>query len=307
MRETYWGYWIILLGIFVIVIMMLVSNLTTTSTQDYYLVKEVTEAAMVDAVDLAYYRQSGELKINREKFVESFIRRFAENVSLNTYQVDFYDLYEAPPKVSVKVSTKTSSFTVAADNTTFDIVTEVNAILELDGTASYGGPATDISDEFITETSNPSNSSSGGSSSGSGSSSGTTTGNGGNSSGNNSGNNSGSGTGSGSGSGSGNTGGSGSGSGSSGGDYEADPTCENTNVTIDSASLLNYLTSHTGEFYNTANGIHVKKSDINETLNVLNDYIYSDQSIMNSANFYCEYQYATEIFMDFYNNLPSSY
>ena len=112
MRESYWGYWIILLGIFVIVILMLVSNVTTTNTQDYYLIKEVTEASMVDAVDLGYYRTTGELKINSDKFVESFLRRFAENVELNTYQIDFYGIYEAPPKVSVKVTTKSATYTV---------------------------------------------------------------------------------------------------------------------------------------------------------------------------------------------------
>ena len=139
MRESYWGYWIILLGIFVIVVMMLISNLTTTNTQDYYLIKEVTEASMVDAVDLAYYRQSGELKINREKFVESFIRRFSENVALNTYKIDFYAIYEAPPKVSVRVTTQTSSYTIASDSTSFDIINEVDAILELDGAVTAGG------------------------------------------------------------------------------------------------------------------------------------------------------------------------
>ena len=134
MRESEWGYWIILLGIFVIVIMMLVSNVTTTNTQDYYLVKEVTEASRVDAVDYAYYRTTGELKINSEKFVESFLRRFADNVELNTYQIDFYGIYEAPPKVSVKVTTKSATYTVAGDATTFDITNKVDAILELNGT-----------------------------------------------------------------------------------------------------------------------------------------------------------------------------
>ena len=133
MRESYWGYWMILLGIFVIVIMMLISNVTATNTQDYYLIKEVAEQSMVDAVDLGYYRTSGELKINKEKFVESFIRRFAENVSLSTYQIDFYDLYEAPPKVSVKVTTKSATYSVGADTTSFDIVNKIDAILELDG------------------------------------------------------------------------------------------------------------------------------------------------------------------------------
>lgn len=136
MRESYWGYWLIILGIFVIVIMMLISNVTTTNTQDYYLIKEVTEASMVDAVDLGYYRTSGELKINKEKFVESFLRRFSENVALNTYKVDFYGLYEAPPKVSVKVTTKSATYTIASNQESFDIVNKVDAILDLNGTSS---------------------------------------------------------------------------------------------------------------------------------------------------------------------------
>ncbi len=137
MRESYWGYWIIILGVFVIVIMMLISNVTTTNTQDYYLIKEVTEQSMVDAVDLGYYRVSGELKINADRFVESFIRRFSENVSLNTYKVDFYGVYEAPPKVSVKVTTKSNTYIVGGDASSFDIVNKVDAILELDGSSSY--------------------------------------------------------------------------------------------------------------------------------------------------------------------------
>ena len=131
MKEVYWGYWLILLGVFITIVMMMISNVTTSSTQDYYLIKEVTEAAMLDAVDLAYYRQNGELKINREKFVESFIRRFSENVSItNTYTVDFYGIYEAPPKVSVKVSSTSSTFTIAGDAQSFKIVDKVDGILE---------------------------------------------------------------------------------------------------------------------------------------------------------------------------------
>lgn len=133
MRESFWGYWIIVLGIFVIVIMMLISNVTTTNTQDYYLMKEVAEKSMVDAVDLGYYRTSGELRINKEKFVESFLRRFSENVALSTYTIDFYGIYEAPPKVSVKVTTKSSSYTIGGNAESFDIVNKIDAILELDG------------------------------------------------------------------------------------------------------------------------------------------------------------------------------
>ena len=131
MKESYWGYWLILLGIFVIVILMLIQSYTTTNTQDYYLVKEVTEAAMIDAIDYGYYRQKGELKINKEKFVENFLRRFSETVNLNTtYKVDFYDIYESPPKVSVKVTSASSTFLIAGDATDFDSVNKITAILE---------------------------------------------------------------------------------------------------------------------------------------------------------------------------------
>lgn len=139
MKESFWGYWIIVLGIFVVIIMMLVSSVTTTNTQDYYLIKNVTESAMVDAIDYGYYRQYKELRINREKFVENFLRRFAESVSLSSYTIDFYDIYEAPPKVSVKVTTKSGNFIVNGDAANFDIVNKVDAILELSGTAADGG------------------------------------------------------------------------------------------------------------------------------------------------------------------------
>ncbi|MCI8394737.1 MAG: hypothetical protein HFH86_04595 [Bacilli bacterium] len=136
MKESLWGYWIILLGIFVVVIMMLVSNVTSSSTQDYYMIKDVTEAAMVDAIDYSYYRQFSELRINREKFVENFLRRFAENASINTYQIDFYDIYEAPPKASVKVTTKSGTYRVMGDSTSFDIVEKIDAVLELNGASN---------------------------------------------------------------------------------------------------------------------------------------------------------------------------
>ena len=137
MKESFWGYWLIVLGIFVVIVMMLISNVTTTNTQDYLLIKDVVEAAMVDAVDYSYYRQYRELRINREKFVENFLRRFSENVSLSTYRVDFYDIYEAPPKASVKITTKSATFSVMGDSTTFDIVNRVDSILESSGKAAY--------------------------------------------------------------------------------------------------------------------------------------------------------------------------
>lgn len=131
MKSAFWGYWLILLGLFIVVIMMLVQSVTSGNTQDYYLVKEMAEAAMVDAVDYSYYRTYGEIKINKEKMYESFIRRFAETASLSqTYTINFYGVYEAPPKVSVEVKSSSSTFNIVGDSTTFDIVNRIDAIIE---------------------------------------------------------------------------------------------------------------------------------------------------------------------------------
>ena len=131
MKNAFWAYWLILLGTVIVVIMMLVQNLTTSSTQDYFLVKEITEASMIDAVDYSYYRKYGEIKINKEKCFESFFRRFAETASLNTtYTVSFYGVYEAPPKASVEIKSKSNTFTVLGDATTIDMVERIDSVLE---------------------------------------------------------------------------------------------------------------------------------------------------------------------------------
>ncbi len=133
MKESLWGYWIIVLGLFVIVVMMLMQNYTTTSEQDQYLLREVTEAAMLDAVDWAHYRKYGEVRIIKEKFVEVFVRRFSETVNINkTYNLKFYDIYEAPPKVSVKVTTVTDSYNIMGDaNTNLQVVNKIDSVLEV--------------------------------------------------------------------------------------------------------------------------------------------------------------------------------
>ena len=139
MKESYWGYWIILLGIFVIAVMFLVNDATTTDTQDYYALKEVASAALNDSVDYAYFAQTGQIRIIKEVFVENFLRRFSQSVSLtDTYQIDFYDLYESPPKVSVKITTKTSNFVIGQDNTNLDVSNSIDLILELDNAVKVG-------------------------------------------------------------------------------------------------------------------------------------------------------------------------
>ena len=138
MKESYWGYWLILLGIFIIVVMMLVQSASTTNTQDYYQLKEVANSALIDSVDSSYYQETGDIRIKKELFVANFLKRFAQTVSLtDTYQIDFYDLYEAPPKVSVKITTDTGNFMVADEATSLDVVNSIDLIAELNYDPSY--------------------------------------------------------------------------------------------------------------------------------------------------------------------------
>ncbi len=132
MKESLWGYWLILLGIIIITVMILLQNYTTSDQQDYYLAKEVTYAAMNDAIDYGYYKKYGELKIIEQKFVENFIRRFAESATLNKkYTINFYSIYETPPAVSIEIKTNTGEFLVGEENINAGVTTRLTAILEL--------------------------------------------------------------------------------------------------------------------------------------------------------------------------------
>ncbi len=131
MKESYWGYWLIVLGIFVVVILLLIRNVTSNNTEDYYTINQISEAAMVDAVDYAYYRDYGELKINKEKFMESFYTRLADTASPSAnYEITFTAIYEAPPKVSVQIVSKTENYNIVKSSESFDMTNRVDAILE---------------------------------------------------------------------------------------------------------------------------------------------------------------------------------
>ena len=111
--------------------MILLQNYTTTEQQDYYLAREITYSAMYDAIDYGYYKKNGELKIIKEKFVENFIRRFAESAILNKeYKINFYSIYETPPSVSIEIKTNTGEFIVGEESINAGIVTRLTAILE---------------------------------------------------------------------------------------------------------------------------------------------------------------------------------
>ena len=78
----------------------------------------------------------GEIKIDEEVFVESFLRRFAENTNGNkNYKVIVQDVIEYPPKVSVEIRTYSNynlfdSKEVTFSDADFDISNRIDSILE---------------------------------------------------------------------------------------------------------------------------------------------------------------------------------
>ena len=73
---------------------------TKYSTAGWYLFKErigAAEDTTINGIPInaTYYNKYGELKINREVFIEMFERRFANSIKSNkTYKTDFYEIYD---------------------------------------------------------------------------------------------------------------------------------------------------------------------------------------------------------------------
>ncbi len=131
MKESLWGYLILVLGVIVTTVILLVNRVTTTTEEDYYLGQEVMKSAMLDAIDYGTYRTTGKIVMSKEKFVEVFIRRFSESVTNNkTYKLDFYDIYEEPPKASVRIRATSGSATINDETLNVTLDTVLNGILE---------------------------------------------------------------------------------------------------------------------------------------------------------------------------------
>ena len=110
------------LGVIGVAIIILFQKLTTSNENDYYLLKEITEAAMYDSIDIKYYRETGELKISREKFVENFTRRYSESTLFigSKYVISFYDIMEKPPKASIIIDTEIQDYQIYGEDTRAD-------------------------------------------------------------------------------------------------------------------------------------------------------------------------------------------
>ena len=131
MKHAFWAYAVVAFGVVIVIIMMFIQRMTITTEEDYYLEKEILESSMIDAVDYGTYRTTGKIIMSEQKFVEVFIRRFAESVTNNkTYQLNFYDIKEEPPKATVRI--RTSSGSTEIDSEAFDVNldTTLSGILE---------------------------------------------------------------------------------------------------------------------------------------------------------------------------------
>ena len=139
MKYAYLSLGIILVGMFGLMFITYFENVTVNNESEYYVLKESVEAAMYESIDLSYYRQTGELKILEEKFVANCTRRFYESISGNSYKgysLQFYDIMEKPPKVSVVATSNTSNYQLDFNTkTSSDIKNKLSAILEFSPTS----------------------------------------------------------------------------------------------------------------------------------------------------------------------------
>lgn len=120
---------VVILGVLTLAVVNIINQYSQGKEMDEQLLNETTKAAMIDSIDLGYYRVSGGLvRCDREKFLESFVRRFAESVTSSTdYKIRILDFNETPPKVSIQIGTGTVA-QIAGDD--FDIVNKIDAIIE---------------------------------------------------------------------------------------------------------------------------------------------------------------------------------
>lgn len=154
MNSTMWSYFFVMAGILGIVLINIFSDILIANEQDYFILKEATEAAMVESVDpdtFSYgltdekYRSEynhcpvkdvpGTIRIDKDKFVESFLIRFTNSITLKkTYDINIVDISECPPKVSIAIKAKDKYSFIEFFRVSYDsgeqVVSRITGILE---------------------------------------------------------------------------------------------------------------------------------------------------------------------------------
>ncbi len=138
MKWSFAAVGLIIIGLFGIMIIVLFHEITVSNEQDYFTLKEATEASMIEAVDTTYYRLTGKIKMSAEKFVENFTQRFTKSATFGqgNYYIEFYQIIEYPAKVSLRIVDATNSYSIftsfddSLGSTQTNIVNELSAILD---------------------------------------------------------------------------------------------------------------------------------------------------------------------------------
>ena len=148
MKYAFWGFGLIMAGLFGLVFIVMFESITVNNENEYYTLKEAMEASMLESVDFGCFRNSniddkgvkacnGSVKIVEQKFVENFTRRFAASVGgdVSGYQLEFLDIIESPPKATVIVTGDTQKYFVFEENDadsqqSFSIVNNLTGIIE---------------------------------------------------------------------------------------------------------------------------------------------------------------------------------
>ncbi len=131
MKHAFWGYAIVAFGVVIVIVLLFIQRMTTTTEENYYLEREILESSMIDAVDYGTYRTTGRVVMSEQKFIEVFVRRFAQSVTNNKeYELSFYDIYEDPPKATVLIRTNSGATAVGSESFDVSIDTTLSGIIE---------------------------------------------------------------------------------------------------------------------------------------------------------------------------------
>ncbi|MEE3343653.1 MAG: DUF5411 family protein [Bacilli bacterium] len=162
MKYGFLGFGLMMFGMIGLVVIVMFQSITLDNDTEYYTLKEAMKASMYESIDWKYYsnyftikkpekegyilmakddgsdyqRYMGQVKIIEQKFVENFSKRFANNVGgdADEYEIEFYDIIEKPPKVSVKITGNNRSYSYvmgSEEDDKLSIVNNLSGILEV--------------------------------------------------------------------------------------------------------------------------------------------------------------------------------
>ena len=141
MKYAFWGFGLIMLGLFGVFFIVMFQDITVNNESEYYVLKEAMEASMLESIDWVCYRLGeycgpDEIKISEQKFVENFTRRYAASAagSVTSYEIEIYDFIEKPAKANFVIKGRTQKFTMFSldqQEMTFDLTNDLSGILEL--------------------------------------------------------------------------------------------------------------------------------------------------------------------------------